>query len=90
MRRIVIITVLKYSAIQQKHALLDDSINSYISPLINYDTKNSEKYAEVPADNRFSVKALYRLSFHWRVTENEYLSRVIDGLKTLGFFDVSE
>ena len=71
-----------------KNTLLDDRLNSYISPLINYDTENSEEYEEVPADNKFTVKALYRLSFHWRVTESEYLSRFIDGLKTLGFFDV--
>lgn len=71
-----------------KNTLLDDRLNSYVSPLINYDTENSEEYEEVPADNKFTVKALYRLSFHWSVTESEYLFRLIDGLKTLGFFDI--
>lgn len=68
-------------------ALLDDRINSYIAPLVNYDADNGEKYEEVPAENSFTIKALYRLGFHWRVTDSEYLRKLIEGLKTLGFFD---
>ena len=70
-------------------ALSDDKINSYVSPLINYKTDNDENIIENDTDNAFTVKALYRLGFHWNITDREYIDNVIIMLKTLGFFDIS-
>ncbi len=70
-------------------ALLDDHINSYVAPLVNYKTDNDEDICENDVDNAFTVKALYRLGFHWNITDMEYIDSAIDMLKTLGFFDIS-
>ncbi len=69
-------------------ALLDDRINSYVSPLVNYKTDNDENICENDVDNTFTVKALYRLGFHWNITDKEYIDNAIAMLKTLGFFDI--
>ena len=71
-----------------KDALLDDHINSYVSPLVNYKTDNDEDFCDNDVDNAFTVKALYRLGFRWHITSMEYINNVTNMLKTLGFFDV--
>ncbi len=70
-------------------ALLDDKINSFVSPLVNYKTDNDENIIENDVDNRFTIKALYRLGFHWHITDKEYIYSVIKMLETLGFFEIS-
>jgi hypothetical protein len=67
---------------------LDDRINSFVSPLVNYKTDNDENIRENDVDNVFTVKALYRLGFHWNITDKEYIENAIVMLKTLGFFDI--
>jgi hypothetical protein len=69
-------------------ALTDDRINRYVSPLVNYKTDNDENVIDNSVDNEFTVKALYRLGFHWNITDREYIDNVISMLKTLGFFDI--
>ena len=69
-------------------ALSDERINSSVSPLVNYKTDNDENMVEIDVDNTFTVKALYRLGFHWNITDREYIDSTIKMMKTLGFFDV--
>ena len=70
-------------------ALSDERINSSVSPLVNYKTDNDENMVEIDVDNTFTVKALYRLGFHWNITDREYIDSTIKMMKTLGFFDSS-
>jgi amino acid adenylation domain-containing protein len=69
-------------------ALKDERINSYVSPLVNYKTDNDENIVENDVANDFTVKALYRLGFHWNITDKDYIDNAIAMLKTLGFFDI--
>nr|MCR5236038.1 SDR family oxidoreductase [Lachnospiraceae bacterium] len=69
-------------------ALKDDQINSYVSPLVNYNTDNDERACENDVENSFTIKALYRLGFRWEITDMDYINTAIAMLKTLGFFDV--
>ena len=78
----------KYNEILGK-ALSDDSINSYVSPLVNYRTDNDENVCDNDVENQFTVKALYRLGFHWNITDMDYIDTAIAMLKTLDFFDVT-
>ena len=70
-----------------KAALADESINSSVSPLVNYKTDHDESIVENDVDNAFTIKALYRLGFHWHITDMDYIDSVILMLKTLGFFE---
>jgi hypothetical protein len=67
---------------------MDERINRFVSPLVNYKTDNDENIIENDVDNKFTLKALYRLGFHWHITDNEYIENAIAMLKTLGFFDI--
>ncbi|MCR4927419.1 MAG: SDR family oxidoreductase, partial [Lachnospiraceae bacterium] len=69
-------------------ALLDDRINSHVSPLVNYKTDNDENLRNNEVFNDFTVKALYRLGFHWHITDKAYIDNAVAMLETLGFFDV--
>jgi hypothetical protein len=69
-------------------ALSDESINRFVSPLVNYKTDNDDNVVDNNVDNEFTVKALYRLGFNWNITDKEYINNAIDMLKTLGFFDI--
>ena len=71
-------------------ALADDAINGYVSPLVNYNLDDDEMRYELDSDNRFTVKALYRLGFQWSITELGYLRQAIDMMQLLGFFDMDE
>ena len=68
-------------------AVADESINSSVAPLVNYRLDDEDIYHEIPDDNKFTIKALYRLGFRWAMTDMEYLDKLIVMLKTLGFFD---
>ena len=72
---------------QLKAALADESINSSVSPLVNYKTDHDESIVENDVDNAFTIKALYRLGFHWHITDMDYIDSVILMLKTVGFFE---
>jgi thioester reductase-like protein len=68
------------------HAMLaDDKHNLDVSSLIAYLNSGSRRY--VAQDNHFTVKALYRLGFSWPLTDKAYISRAVNALYTLGFFD---
>ena len=70
-----------------RSALADDSVNSSVSPLVNYKTDNDENICENDVDNTFTIKALYRLGFRWSITDMDYIDSAILMLKTLGFFE---
>ena len=72
-----------------RKALMDERINRFVSPLVNYKTDNDENIVENDIYNDFTVKALYRLGFHWHITDREYIYNAIDMLKALGFFDIT-
>ena len=71
-----------------KSALADETINSYVAPLVNYRTDNDDLSRENDVENRFTVKALHRLGFQWDITGRDYIDNSIAMLKSLGFFDV--
>jgi thioester reductase-like protein len=71
-------------------ALADDSINAFVSPLVNYSLDDDEIRYELDSSNSFTVKALYRLGFQWSITEMTYLEKAIDMMLLLGFFDLEE
>ncbi|MBR6171836.1 MAG: SDR family oxidoreductase, partial [Eubacterium sp.] len=67
--------------------LADDRINTLLSPLVNYDLTDDSRRREIPVDNRFTDQALYRLGLKWSITDLNYLEKMIEMLRTLGFFD---
>jgi thioester reductase-like protein len=71
-----------------RKALADEAINAYVSPLVNYNLDDDEIRYELESDNRFTVKALYRLGFQWSITELGYLRKAIEMMQLLGFFDM--
>lgn len=70
-------------------ALVREDVSGFVAPLFNYDVNGVTAGYEAGTDNTFTVKALYRLGFHWSLEDNQYLSKMIQGLKSLGFFDVN-
>ncbi len=73
-----------------RSALADDAVNAYVSPLVNYNLDDDEIRYELESDNRFTVKALYRLGFQWSITGLHYLRQAIEMMQLLGFFDLDE
>ena len=70
-----------------REGLAREDINSYLSTLVGYDLDDDEVREEIPADNQFTVNALYRLGMRWTITDLPVLEKMIEALKTLGFFD---
>lgn len=69
-------------------ALEDENKNELISGLIAYlpgDEDAGGVY--IDADNSFTTKVLYRLSFKWPMPDKDYLKNALKALETLGFFD---
>ncbi len=69
-------------------ALADENKNELISGLIAYlpgDEDAGGVY--IDADNSFTTKILYRLSFKWPMPDKDYLRNALKALETLGFFD---
>ena len=69
-----------------ERALKDERINSSVSPLVSYNNNDGIETLENDVDNTFTVKALYRLGFRWKITDNEYINKSITMLDELGFF----
>ena len=65
----------------------DSDKSLLVSSLLTYSSSDHHIHTFIKSDNTFTVKALYRLGFKWPITDAEYLKRVIEGLKSLGFFD---
>ncbi len=65
----------------------DDKANMMVSSLISYASSDQKLHSYIQTDNRFSIKALYRLGFKWPITDDAYLLHMIEALKSLDFFD---
>lgn len=47
---------------------------------------DGESRRQIGSDNRYTVKALYRLGFAWPIIDLEYIARAIRSLKSFRFF----
>ena len=65
----------------------DEKRSILASSLLTYSSSDHHVYTIIKTDNTFSIKALYRLGFKWPITDGNYLSRIIEGLKSLDFFE---
>ena len=65
----------------------DNENSMLVSSLLTYSSSDHHVHTFVKSDNSFTIKALYRLGFKWPITDGAYLERIIDGLRSLGFFD---
>ena len=70
--------------------LADDTINRYLSPLVNYSMTDDDVREEITAENFFTTNALYHLGFAWTITDLKIIGKMIESMKTLGFFDIAE
>ncbi len=68
-------------------AMSDPSRSMAVSGLITYSSSDARLHEYIKTDNTFTVKALYRLGFKWPITDEPYMTRMIDALDTLGYFD---
>ena len=71
------------------NAMGRENINRYLSPLVDYDVEDDGTRREIPADNRFTTKALYRLGFHWTLTDMGFVKRMLHIMDEYGFFDLT-
>ncbi len=65
----------------------DESRQMDVSCLISYNSSDASTRDYILSDNTFTIKALYRLGYHWPIIEESYLDRSIYSLDTLGFFE---
>ena len=66
--------------------LSNDEKSMEVSALISY-RENDAEHRAIESVNNFTVKALYKLGFSWPLINEDYISRAINALITLGFFD---
>lgn len=66
--------------------LSDETRNMEISSLIAYMNNGKSDRRYIGWDNTFTVKALYRLGFSWKLTDESYIRQAVNALSTLGFF----
>ena len=71
-----------------RERLADEAVNRYLSPLVDYDLDDDEDLEEIPAENSFTINALYHLGFKWTITDMNIIETMIEALRTLGFFDI--
>ena len=71
------------------YAMGKEEINQYNSPLVDYDMEDDSTRTEIPADNRFTTKALYRLGFHWTLTDMGFVERMLHIMDGYGYFDLA-
>jgi thioester reductase-like protein len=67
--------------------LKDPDKNRDLGVLIAYAGEGGEDAVMLRSGNAYTSQALHRLGFRWPLITEGYLDRLIDGLKTLGFFD---
>lgn len=67
--------------------LADEKNNMEVSSLIAYLNSGKANRYYVGWDNKFTIKALYRLGFAWPLTGERYIEQAVNALYTLGFFD---
>jgi len=69
-----------------REMLKDDSVAGDISGLLWYVGNNGESRRLIASDNRYTVKALYRLGFSWPLIDLGYIERALRSLKEFRFF----
>lgn len=74
-------------AARLNEAAADENRSMLVSGLITYSSGDSRLRRFIKTDNSYSVKALYRLGYRWPITDEAYLTRVIESLDSLGYFD---
>ncbi|MBQ6076385.1 MAG: amino acid adenylation domain-containing protein [Lachnospiraceae bacterium] len=67
--------------------LADETANMLVSSLINYASSDQKVHQFIQTDNRFSIKALYRLGFKWPITDETYLTHMLEALQSLDYFE---
>ena len=70
-----------------KEMMMDDKKSMLVSSLISYSSSDMKTHSFILSDNEFSNKALYHLNYKWPITDEKYLTKAIDSLATLGFFE---
>ena len=70
-----------------KSFMQDPQKNMLVSSLLSYSTSDNLEHKFIQSDQTFSIKALYRLGYHWPITDFKYLIKAFEALITLGFFD---
>ena len=71
-----------------KEAMKDPNRSERAASLISYQNSDKRQLRSFIGDeNTFTTKALYQLGFCWPITDNQYLAKVVEALRTLGFFD---
>jgi len=71
-------------------ATSDEEKSKKVSALITYTSNDSHAHSYILTDNRFTIKALYRLGYKWPITDQQYLVKAIRSLIGLEFFDRSD
>ncbi len=66
--------------------LKDEKVSEDISGLISYMGNDGESRRLIGSDNRYTVKALYRLGFSWPIIDLDYIERAVKSLETFRFF----
>jgi len=72
---------------RMKERLSDEKHGIEVSSLISYMDNSGDVRRMVGWDSSFTVKALYRLGFHWPIIDPKYIEQSIVKLKTLRFFN---
>ena len=70
-----------------KEGLKSENINSYLATLVGYDLDDDEIREEIPADNHFTINALYKLGHRFTITDLNVIEKMIEAMKSLDFFD---
>ena len=70
-----------------KEMMQDDNKNMLVSSLISYSSADQHVHSFIGSNNEFTNKALYHLDYKWPITDKEYLTKAIEALMTLGFFE---
>ena len=70
-----------------KEMMADENKNMLVSSLISYSSADAHIHSFIGSDNEFTNKALYHLNYKWPITDYNYLTKAIEALQTLGFFE---
>ncbi len=70
-----------------KEMMQDENNNMLVSSLISYASADAHAHSFIGSNNEFSNKALYHLNYKWPITDKDYLTKAIESLMTLGFFE---
>lgn len=70
-----------------KEMMQDENNNMLVSSLISYASADAHIHSFIGSNNEFSNKALYHLNYKWPITDKDYLTKAIESLMTLGFFE---